>query len=150
LILLQGSAIPVRQEACQRSSARARAKVEDVVIGYSEVLDEPLNQPPRLLAGVEYSAFATLAVAQDFLLAHLELEKVRNRISALQVEKRAALVRWISGSCLVHEPGDDNELQVIIEVSTSNSWAEVEVRKGYGEYITWEVESLEMMVIFFK
>ena len=75
------------------------------------------------------------------LLAHLELEKVRNRITALQVEKRSALVHWIRRICLVHKPGDNNELQIIIEVATSNSWSEAKEGKGHGKNFTWEGET---------
>ena len=77
LIRLQASAVPIRQEASEGRGPSAGAEIEYMIIWNREVLDEAVNQSPRLLTRIEDRFLPAFTVAHYFLLADLELKQIR-------------------------------------------------------------------------
>lgn len=118
IVVLNASAVPVGQVTSYCRGSGTRAQIQHSVPRNSEVLNEELNQPPGFLAAVEDGFVATFSLNHNLLFRHRELDDVGQRLTSKEVEQIATHVSRVTPRGDSDEPGKNEELGVVIQVST--------------------------------
>lgn len=118
IILLNACGVPVGQETSDCSGTGTGAEIQHGVPRNSEVLDEELNEPPGFLTAVKHGFVATFSMNHNLLLRNRELDDVGQGLTRQEVEQITAHVGRVTSRGDSYEPGNNEELSVVIQVST--------------------------------